>query len=358
MKGTLVEQGESLRKKIEQQIEDDTIRVEFLGKLPGGLSDALAVSLRKDQKIEFVTHPVAFEKALRGRHLSDLETKVLSSRMGTEGGYLIPELSYQEYLRATQPISPILDKITERNLTAGDSYPLAKNTTAFQAVRRTETESHAVTADLGLGLDRVPVFPIVITPQVSTALLEALNVPLTTWPLPDVLDGMRKQEAYEILNGTGVGEIEGILTCPTIATVNSGNASALTADGLLDLFYAVPEPYRSNGSWVMNRATAKAAKKLKDSSNQPIYQSGLFGVSPDVIHGRPLLLDDTMPDIGANAFPVIFGDLAWFYLIIREALAVLPDPYSQKGFVVLDCTRRSGGQAVRPEAFARQKVSA
>jgi HK97 family phage major capsid protein len=108
----------------------------------------------------------------------------------------------------------------------------------------------------------------------------------------------------------------------------------------------------------MNRETAKAAKKLKDSSNQPIYQSGLFGVSPDVLHGRPVLLDDNMPDVAAGAFPVIFGNLSWFYLVIREALAVLPDPYSEKGFVVLDCTRRSGGQVVRPEAFARQKVSA
>jgi HK97 family phage major capsid protein len=68
-----------------------------------------------------------------------------------------------------------------------------------------------------------------------------------------------------------------------------------------------------------------------------------------------------MPDVAANAFPVLFGDFSRAYMIVdRVALAVQRDPFTQatSGNVRYVARRRVGGQVVQAEAIVKQKVSA
>jgi HK97 family phage major capsid protein len=51
-----------------------------------------------------------------------------------------------------------------------------------------------------------------------------------------------------------------------------------------------------------------------------------------------------MPDIGANAFAIAFGDFRHGYLIVdRVGVRVLRDPYSAKPYVLFYTTKRVGG---------------
>ena len=68
-----------------------------------------------------------------------------------------------------------------------------------------------------------------------------------------------------------------------------------------------------------------------------------------------------MADVGAGAFPVVFGDFRRAYLIVdRIALAILRDPFTQAatGTIRYIARRRVGGQVVLAEAIRKQKVSA
>jgi len=82
---------------------------------------------------------------------------------------------------------------------------------------------------------------------------------------------------------------------------------------------------------------------------------------PNTILGYPYVEATDMPNVGANAFPVAFGDFSKAYMIVdRVALAVLRDPFTQAttGNVRYIARRRVGGQVVLPEAIVKQKVSA
>ena len=82
---------------------------------------------------------------------------------------------------------------------------------------------------------------------------------------------------------------------------------------------------------------------------------------PNTILGYPYVEATDMPSVGANAFPVAFGDFSKAYMIVdRVALAVLRDPFTQAttGNVRYIARRRVGGQVVLPEAIVKQKVSA
>ena len=86
----------------------------------------------------------------------------------------------------------------------------------------------------------------------------------------------------------------------------------------------------------------------------------LQGGVPNTILGYPYVQATDMPDVGSNAFPVLFGDFSRAYMIVdRTALAVSRDPFTQatSGNVRYVARRRVGGQVVQAEAIVKQKVS-
>ena len=74
--------------------------------------------------------------------------------------------------------------------------------------------------------------------------------------------------------------------------------------------------------------------------------------------GYPIVDDDNMPDVGAGAFPVAFGDFQRGYLIVdRFGIRVLRDPYTNKPYVMFYTTTRVGGGVQNFEAIKLLKCS-
>jgi HK97 family phage major capsid protein len=88
---------------------------------------------------------------------------------------------------------------------------------------------------------------------------------------------------------------------------------------------------------------------------QPPVQAG----QPATMLGYPITDDDNMPDGGANAFPVAFGDFRRGYLIVdRFGIRVLRDPYTNKPYVNFYTTKRVGGGVQNFEAIKLLKFAA
>ena len=87
-----------------------------------------------------------------------------------------------------------------------------------------------------------------------------------------------------------------------------------------------------NGTFVFNRITLAAIRKLKDTAGQYVFQAGMMLSSgvPNSILGYPYVEATDMPDIASNAYPIAFGDFNRAYMIVdRINLAVLRDPFTQ-----------------------------
>ena len=73
--------------------------------------------------------------------------------------------------------------------------------------------------------------------------------------------------------------------------------------------------------------------------------------------GYPVEFDENMPDIGANKFPIGFGDWKRGYLINdRLPVRVLRDPYTNKPFVHFYTTKRVGGGILDFNAIKLLKI--
>lgn len=104
-------------------------------------------------------------------------------------------------------------------------------------------------------------------------------------------------------------------------TGTTGQTTTVIYDDLVDLFYSVNSAYRAQGtSWMMADSSLKVVRKLKDGQSRPIFvpswDAGLTGATPDTLMGRPIVVNDDMPAMAANAKSIAFGAFGNF--VIRD----------------------------------------
>jgi HK97 family phage major capsid protein len=110
---------------------------------------------------------------------------------------------------------------------------------------------------------------------------------------------------------------------------------------------------------MMNDATQEVVRKFKDTEGNYIWRPGLAEGQPPLLLGKPVATDDNFPDVGANAFPIAFGDYKRGYLIVdRFGIRVLRDPYTKKPYTLFYTTKRVGGGVQNYEAIKLLKVAA
>ena len=94
----------------------------------------------------------------------------------------------------------------------------------------------------------------------------------------------------------------------------------------------------------MNSKTAGAVRKMKDADGRFMWSDGLALGEPSRLMGYPVLVAEDMPDIGANAYAVAFGDFHAGYTVVeRPDLRILRDPFSAKPNVLFYASKRVGG---------------
>ena len=70
-------------------------------------------------------------------------------------------------------------------------------------------------------------------------------------------------------------------------------------------------------------------------------------------------IDENAPDIGAGAYPVLFGNfMRSYYIVRRTARRLVRDPYTSKPYVNFYTTERVGGDVVNSQCIKLLKVKA
>ena len=165
--------------------------------------------------------------------------------------------------------------------------------------------------------------------------------------------GAREEESF--FNGDGKGKPLGILAAAGGAEVGvtAASATAITADEVIDLFYSLKAPYRKNAVWVLNDATVKQIRKLKDTTGQYLWQPSLVAGTPDTILGRPVKTSAFMPTAAAAAKTIAFGDFKYYWIADRQGRTFkkLSELYAANGQVGFMGTQRVDGKLILPEAI-------
>lgn len=121
--------------------------------------------------------------------------------------------------------------------------------------------------------------------------------------------------SYTTANGSD--KINGIVTAASTAGVTCASSSAFTIEELMDLQHSIDPAYRTSAAkWMMNDATAKALRKLKDGTSQYYWQPSLVAGQPDILLGYSVIINQNMASMGSATKPMLFGDFSKY--MIRE----------------------------------------
>lgn len=317
----------------------------------------------------------AFEAYIRSgdeRKLRAFEEKAMSYGTAQDGGYLVPDETEREIGRRLALISPIRSIASVRRISSAVlKKPFA--TTGIGTGWVAETAARPQTATNTLAELSFPTAELYAMPAATGALLDDSMVDLDAWIAGEIETVFAEQEGLAFVKGDGTNKPRGFLNYDQVADGNwtwgkvgylpTGEAAALPtgapADLLIDLVYALKAGYRQNASWVMNRKSQAALRKLKDDNGQYIWQPPATPGSKAMLMGFPVVEAEDMPDIAAGSVPIAFGDFQRGYLVVdRSGVRVLRDPYSSKPYVLFYTTKRVGGGIQDFEALKLLKVAA
>lgn len=337
--------------------------------------------------VEKKDYPSAFEAYARFgfEGVGPNDRKTLTEGTDTAGGFAVPP-DYH-----TQLIKKVATMATMRNVarvaqTSRDvaQWPKVAYTTDDKytsGVRLTwtgETPSsatvHRVT-DPVFGLLSIPVHTAMASIPMSNNLIEDSAFDMVGVTSDLFAEAFALGENDTFFNGDGVNRPMGLLTQVDTAngpaSVVSGADNAITTSGdahsgkrLIDLYYTVPAQYRKRGSWIYNSNTAATIDNLVDGQKRPLIkaltQASLEQGEIEVIKGRPVMVDEFMPDITTDGYPIAFGEMTGYLIVDRVGFSIqrLTELYAETNITLLLGRKRVGGQVIEPYKIKVLKAAA
>jgi len=359
-----------------RELEVKSITIDPIYKIP--ISSVKTIRYLIPEAVQAKGYQPAFEAYCRKglANLGPNDSKTLSAGADDAGGFLVPEDYHIELIKkiaASATIRPNarvvstgreIAKWPKVHYTADDKYTSGVRFTWTGEAPATST-SHRVT-DPVFGLYAIPVHTAMASMPLSNDLLEDSAFDVVGVSSDMLAEAFALGENDVFINGNGIGRPMGILAqigTDGPAYVASGTAGALTADGLIDLAYALPAQYERNAKWYMSKATEKAVRKMKSGDNEYLWpvtsNVGNFGVNPRDLLGFPTVREEFVPAIAANSYPIIFGDLTGYLILDRVGFSIqrLSELYAETNITLLLARKRVGGQTIEPWRMKVQKVA-
>ena len=304
----------------------------------------------------------AFDSWLRKGQIDDMEKKALYESDDTLGGFYAPTEFVADLIKGVTEISPIRS-IARVRTTSSRGIDVPKRTGQFSAEWVAETATRSETTGYTTGLFQIDAHELYALVDISQAMLEDTAFDLENEMSIEFADQFAKAEGTAFVSGTSVGKPQGFTDSTAgVGSTNSGASALLTANGIMDLMYAIKSEYTKNAVFVMSRGTFGAVLKLEDTVGQKIFVNSMSYVAgaPDTIMGKRFILAEDMPAVGSGTKPIAYGDFSRAYTIVdRVNLSVMRDPYSQatSGNIRYVARRRVGGAVVLAEAIRLQNIS-
>lgn len=299
----------------------------------------------------------------RGREaMAADEQKALTIANSASAGYLAPPEYGNEIVKALVEHSPIRAYAKVVTI-AGPEIRFPKRLTITNAQWVDEIEDRPEST-LTYGQVVLAPHELATFVEISKQLLEDAAYDVEGELRDALAEDFGKKEGQAFVAGDGDGKPKGILAAGTgiqeVVTGASATLGTAPADLMIDVFSKLPSAYAQNAAWLMNRTTLATVRKLKDAQGAYLWQPSIQAGQPATLLGRPVIEAVDMPNVGAGAFPIVFGDFSGYRIVDRVGVSVLVDPFTRatNGITRFHARKRVGGDVTNPDRFVKVKVAA
>ncbi|HUM33634.1 MAG TPA: phage major capsid protein [Candidatus Saccharicenans sp.] len=325
------------------------------------LKEIAVTAAMSEQKQDKSPERKAFVSWIRKgeKNLAPDELKVMRVSEDVTGGYVTPVEFDSRIIELLKVFSPVRE-LAEVFTIGGAGVEIPKESAVDMDAFAAWPGETLAAQDLKFAEERFTPFELqaLVTPK--RTLIEDAAFDIEAYIQRKVAEIYAYKEGKAFVIGDGVNKPEGLLSA-NISSVNSGDASKITADGLFKLVYNVSTPYARGAAWLLNRLTILEVRLLKDQENRYLWQPALQAGEPSTLLGYPVYESPDMPTVASNAYPVIFGNFRAGYKIVdRVGMTVqrLVEKYATEGKIGFLFWKRVDGGVTVPEAFRKLKIAA
>ena len=360
--GTLSAEDDAIFNKMMDEVDKlgkEVVRLEKLEALDVEMSKATSKPLSSAPVTRLDEEPVSktgrgtkgyntsFWKVMRNKSVPHEVLNALHVGTDTEGGYLVPD----EYERT------LIEALEEQNIfrqlahvihtSSGErKIPVvaSKGTASWIDEEAAYPESDDTFGQVSIGA-----YKLATMIKVSEELLNDSVFDVPSYIAREFARRIGAAEEEAFFTGNGTGHPLGILaeTGGAQVGVTGAKADAVTFDEVMDLFYSLRSPYRRNAVFIMNDATVKALRKLKNGNGDYIWQPTM-----DISADLEELAQTQVLVVCAGAKSILFGDLGYYWVADREGRSFkrLNELYAPTGQVGFLASQRVDGKLILPEA--------
>lgn len=296
----------------------------------------------------------AFWDSIRHKNFIDVQN-ALSVGTDADGGYLVPdEFEHQ-----------LIDKLQEENFfrslatvihTSGDrKIPVV--TGHGEASWMEENGLYPDSQDT-FGQQSIGAYKLGTAIRVSEELLNDSVFDLESYIAGEFARRIGTKEEEAFLTGDGKNKPTGVF--PSAELGVTANGASITFDDVIDLYHSLRIPYRRKAVWLLNDATIKALRKIKDNNGNYIWQPSVTAGTPDTILNRPCYCTSFAPELAAGNRPMLFGDFSYYWIADREyrSFKRLNELYAANGQIGFLASQRVDGMLMLKEAVKALEMKA
>jgi len=313
---------------------------------------------RPDKMIEEKTGRAsdAYKSAFWGAMRNKMNPSVQNAlQIGTdsEGGFLVPDEYENQLIQALQEANVLRNLCNVINTSHGDrKIPVVAShgSAAWMDEEGAFNESDDAFTQVTLSAYKLGTML-----KVSDELLNDSYFDLEAYIAAEFARRIGAAEEEGFLTGNGSSKPTGLLHTTGGASlgVTAASATAITMDEVLDLYHSLKSSYRKNGTFLVNDATVKAIRKLKDGQGQYLWQPSVQAGTPDTILNRPVISSQFMPVAAAGEKTILFGDFKYYWIADRQGRTFkrLNELYAANGQVGFLASQRLDAKLILPEAI-------
>lgn len=324
-----------------KEIDEDISRLEELR----SLQETATVEVKTNDDTQ------EFRSWLQGQ-----EFRSQTAGTNTAGGYTVGADVANRLIETMKSTNGMIESASSITTATGAdlSYPTLDDTdSANDAVIKAETDTRRSGPDLVFGTIPLKSFTYdsgII--KISNELVQDSSVNVEQIVINALSARIARKLQKDFTVGVGTTEPSGIIT-QTILGVTAASATTITADELLDLQFSIDEAYSANAKYMMNNNTFLAVRKLKDGQ-------GNYLVTGKTLHDKPIVINNNMPDLAADAKPIIFGDLSQYLVRNVKGINVFKfnELYQETNEIGFKASARFDGTLLQPAAVKHLVMAA
>jgi HK97 family phage major capsid protein len=261
---------------------------------------------------------------MRSLRQRDWDYRALAVGTPAAGGYTVPDETMRGIEKALLTFGGMRARSTVIRTTTGADLP-------WPMTNDTANKGEIIGENLTANEQDVAFAQLVLQSYLYSSKIVRVSYQLmqdSSVNVPALLGDLLGERIGRILNdhftvGTGTGQPLGIVPAAPIGFTTPATDSQVTTwkyGSMVEMEHSIDPAYRTNAAWMMNDSSLKKTKLMVDTAGRPIWAAGIAEAAPDTLLGYPVVINQSMANMAANAKAVLFGDLSKY--LIRDVLGI------------------------------------